>query len=233
MIDFPFVWTATRLAAARESLIEEILAEVANHGIGDGDGGLDPQVVAAIRKVPREHFVPAMEQADAYANRPLPIGHGQTISQPLIVALMTHLLHLKPTSKVLEIGTGSGYQTAILAELAKEVVTIEIVAPLAGEARKVLVDLGYRNIRFLEGDGRAGSPEDAPFDAIILTAAAGSLPDALVDQLGPEGRLVAPVRGRGGRQQLVLACKDRAGALHRHSMFPVAFVPLTGPSDDA
>ena len=233
MIDFPFVWTAARLAAAREALIEDILDAVARHGIGDGGGVLDPKVVAAVKKVPRECFVPAMEQADAYANRPLPIGHGQTISQPLIVALMTHLLRLKPTSKVLEVGTGSGYQAAILAELAKEVVTVEMIAPLAADARTVLTDLGYRNIRFLEGDGRAGSPEDAPFDAIILTAAAKKPPDALVGQLGSEGRMVAPIKERGGRQRLVLLCRDRAGTIHRHPMFPVAFVPLTGRSGDA
>jgi protein-L-isoaspartate(D-aspartate) O-methyltransferase len=216
--------------SAHQQLLDTIAREVALFGTGDGERRLDPQVMDALAKVPREQFVPADLAARAYDNRPLPIGHGQTISQPLIVAVMTHLLHLQPEGRVLEVGTGSGYQTAILAELAKEVVTIEVVKELAAEAEAKLRALGYRHIEFRTGDGAAGCPERAPFDAIIVTAAAQVIPQALTDQLAPGGRLVIPIGGDPFAQDLFLVEKDREGAVHERRLFAVAFVPLTAPS---
>lgn len=213
-------------AARKEALIREIEAQVKTFGTGDGDVMLDPKVLAALRRVPREAFVPDMERADAYANRPVPIGHGQTISQPLIVALMTHHLSLKPGHRVLEIGTGSGYQTAVLAEIARDIVTIENVAPLAEAAKSTLNSLGYQGIHFIEGDGRLGAPDQAPFDRIIVTAAAEAIPVPLIEQLAPKGRLVAPI-GRKGRQEMIILEKSSAGQVSQMRLFPVAFVPLT------
>jgi protein-L-isoaspartate(D-aspartate) O-methyltransferase len=212
--------------AERAKMLRGIEAQV--HKLGTGDGGLtlDPKVLAAIRAVPREHFVLVEEKAAAYANHPMPIGHGQTISQPLIVALMTHHLKLGSQHSVLEIGTGSGYQTAVLAEIASDITTIETVNPLAEQAKAVLESLGYRGIRFIEGDGRLGSPAHAPFDRIIVTAAAETLPEALVDQLTPDGRLVAPV-GPAGRQEMVLVLKSPDCGIRSKVLFPCAFVPLT------
>lgn len=216
-------------AAARTRLIREIETQVKKFGTGDGAFTLDPKVLEAIGTVPREKFVPMMEQASAYANEPLPIGHRQTISQPLVVALMTHHLKVEPGSRVLEIGTGSGYQTAVLAELAREIVTIENVAPLARAAKATLEGLGHGSIHFIEGDGRKGAPDHAPFDRILITAAASCLPDTLVDQLAPDGRLVAPI-GERGHQQLVLVTRSKSGEIQERKLFPVAFVPLTyGP----
>ncbi|HYZ25948.1 MAG TPA: protein-L-isoaspartate(D-aspartate) O-methyltransferase [Geminicoccaceae bacterium] len=215
--------------SARQALLEVIEREVDWFGTGDGDHRLEPRVAAAVAKVPRERFVPADLAARAYDNRPLPIGHGQTISQPLIVAVMTHLLHLDPEARVLEVGTGSGYQTAILAELAKEVVTIEVVEDLAAAARTRLEALGYRNVECRVGDGAAGCPERAPFDGIMVTAAAPRVPKALIDQLAPGGRLVTPLGRDPLSQDLILVEKDAQGTTHERRLFPVAFVPLTGP----
>ena len=223
-------------ASARQRLLDTITREVALFGTGDGEHRLHPRVVDALAKVPRERFVPAELAARAYDNRPLPIGHGQTISQPLIVAVMTHLLRLQPEARVLEVGTGSGYQTAILAELAKEVVTIEVVEPLAAEAEPKLRALGYDHVEFRTGDGAAGCPERAPFDGIMVTAAARTIPQALVDQLAPCGRLVIPIGGDPLAQDLVLLEKDQQGRAHQRRLFPVAFVPCTGcapPRDEA
>ena len=189
---------------------------------------LDPRVIDALAKVERVQFVPPDLAARAYDNRPLPIGHGQTISQPLIVAVMTHLLHLGPDARVLEIGTGSGYQTAILAELAREVVTIEAVADLAETAAAKLRAMGYDNIEFQTGDGAAGCPGRAPFDAVMVTAAARTVPPALIDQLAPGGRMVIPIGADPLAQDLFLIEKDQGGVVHRRRLFPVAFVPLTG-----
>jgi protein-L-isoaspartate(D-aspartate) O-methyltransferase len=214
--------------AARRALIETIEREVRRGGVGDG-ATLDPRVLQALLRVPRESFVPPDLAACAYDNRPLPIGHGQTISQPLVVAVMTHLLHLQPASRVLEVGTGSGYQTALLAELAAEVVTIEVVEALAREARARLEAQGYVNIRFEIGDGGAGCPARAPFDAILVTAAAArTIPPALVEQLAPGGRLVIPLGRDPLSQQLLLVEKDQDGSTRQRALFPVAFVPLTG-----
>jgi protein-L-isoaspartate(D-aspartate) O-methyltransferase len=221
---------AGETASARQTLLDTIAREVALFGTGDGERRLDQRVIDALAKVPREQFVPADLVPRAYDNRPLPIGHGQTISQPLIVAVMTHLLRLQPEARALEVGTGSGYQTAILAELAKAVVTIEVVETLATDAAAKLRALGYDHIEFRTGDGAAGCPERAPFDAIIVTAAARTIPQALIDQLAPGGRLVIPIGGDPLAQDLFLVEKDQQGALHKRRLFPVAFVPLTGSS---
>jgi protein-L-isoaspartate(D-aspartate) O-methyltransferase len=214
------------LVAARRALLQTIVQDIRWTGTGDGTHELDPMVREAIAKVPRERFVPPDLAAHAHDNRPLPIGYGQTISQPLIVAVMTHLLRLEPSSRVLEVGTGSGYQTAILAEIAAEVVTVEVVEALAAGARARLQAMGYRNIAFRIGDGAAGCTEGAPFDAILVAAAAPSIPPALLDQLRPGGRLVIPLGRDPLSQELVLVGKDEAGQSYERNLFPVAFVPL-------
>lgn len=197
-----------------------------------GESDLDPQVAAAMLQVPREAFV-SPHQADlAYANRPLPIGHGQTISQPVIVALMTQLLRPRAGLKLLEVGTGSGYQAAILAALGIEVFTVETIPELAETARRQLRELGYERVHVRCGDGSLGWPEEAPFDAIIVTAAGPRIPEALVDQLRPGGRMVIPVGGPGF-QTLKLIEKAGDGGVHSRDVLPVAFVPLVGTSGEA
>ena len=186
----------------------------------------DPRVLAAMRAVPRHEFVPAEMRAHAYADTPLPIGHGQTISQPYIVAFMTEQLALQPTQRVLEIGTGSGYQAAVLAKLAAEVFTIEIVEPLAQRAAADLARLGFKNVQVRAGDGYQGWPEAAPFDAIIVTCAPDHVPEPLVRQLKEGGRMVIPV-GEFGAQQLYVLEK-RGGKIERRAVLPVRFVPMTG-----
>lgn len=186
----------------------------------------DPRVLAAMSKVPRHEFVPAAERANAYEDCPLPIGHGQTISQPYIVAFMTEKLRPQPTDKVLEIGTGSGYQAAVLAELVAAVYTIEILEPLGRRASADLARLGYTNVFVRIGDGYQGWPEAAPFDAIIVTCAPDHVPPPLVDQLKEGGRMIIPV-GPLGDQQLYLLEK-RGGQVTRRAVLPVRFVPMTG-----
>ncbi len=210
----------------RRAMIETIVRELGWSEIGDGSPGLEPKVLDAMLRVPRECFVPPDQAAEAYANRPLAIGHDQTISQPLIVAVMSHLLHLQPDARVLEVGTGSGYQCAVLAELAALVVTVEVVPALAALARKRLDALGYRNIEFQIGDGAAGWFPRAPYDGILVTAAARSIPRALIEQLKPGGRLVIPIGGGPFSQDLVLVEKDQNGRADQRTLFPVAFVPL-------
>jgi len=188
----------------------------------------DPNVLKAMQTVPRHAFVRAREQRWAYNDYPLPIEFDQTISQPYIVAFMTQALHLKPDSRVLEIGTGSGYQAAVCAEIAKDVYTIEIVEGLAKIAKERLKKLGYKNVFVRAGDGFFGWPEKAPFDAIIGTAAAGRVPPPLIEQLKPGGRMILPVEGGLGFQHLVLITKDEKGNLHRRNVMPVRFVPMTG-----
>jgi protein-L-isoaspartate(D-aspartate) O-methyltransferase len=187
----------------------------------------DLRVLDAVRKVRRENFIPPSLHARAYDNNPLPIGDNQTISQPFIVALMTQSLDPKPGSRVLEIGTGSGYQAAVLAELCSIVYTIERHASLAARARTSLYSMGYNNIYIIEGDGTLGLPEYAPFDRIIVTAAAPRIPQVLVEQLGPGGKLVVPVGGRRV-QDLKLVEKARNGRLYRSSLGGCRFVPLIG-----
>jgi len=188
----------------------------------------DPNVLYAMRTVPRHAFVRPDDIHQAYDDCPLPIGLGQTISQPYIVAFMTEALALKPDSKVLEIGTGSGYQAAVCAEIAAEVYTIEIIKELAESAEKRLKELGYRNVSVKAGDGYFGWKEKAPFDAIIGTAAAGQIPPPLLEQLKPGGRMILPVEDRLGFQYLVLIIKDQKGNLHQENVMPVRFVPMTG-----
>ena len=187
----------------------------------------DPRVLTAMSKVPRHLFVPESMARHAYGDEPLPLGQGQTISQPYIVAYMTEMLELEGSERVLEVGTGSGYQTAVLAELAREVWTIEVIAGLAEAARSVLSALGYGNIGFRVGDGREGWPEHAPYDAIIVTAAPDHLPQPLAGQLKEGGRLVVPIGPQGSFQTLWLFEK-RNGELEATNLGEVRFVPLTG-----
>lgn len=183
----------------------------------------DPAVIAAMRHVPRHRFVPAMYSLFAYVDGPLPIGHGQTISQPSLVAEMTEQLRLKKTDKVLEIGTGSGYQAAILAELVDRVLSVEIVEPLARQAEQTLGELGYKNVRIRAGDGYGGWPEEAPFNAIIVTAAPDHVPQPLLDQLAVGGRLIIPVGNEF--QTLELHRRTETGYEHK-TITLVRFVPL-------
>jgi protein-L-isoaspartate(D-aspartate) O-methyltransferase len=189
------------------------------------------EVLQAMAEVPRHEFVPASLRPYAYADGPLPIGHGQTISQPFIVAYMTQALELSKEDTVLEIGTGSGYQAAILGKLTKEVYTIEIVPPLAESAQAVLSKLGFENVHVRQGDGYLGWPEKAPFDAIIVTCAPDHVPEPLISQLKEGGRLVIPVGATGGIQQLVLLRK-RNGQISKEKMLDVRFVPMTGKMTD-
>ncbi len=215
-------------AAQRHRMVAEIAAGIqALSGIL-GKAALDDTVMAAIAKVPRHQFVPPGQETWAYVNHPLPIGHGQTISQPLIVALMTDLLGVGADDVVLEIGTGSGYQAAVLAEIVKRVHTIEIVEPLARQAEERLRGLGYRNIDVRAGDGYRGWPEHAPFDAIVVTAAGPIIPPALLDQLRPGGCLVMPIGDPRRTQWLTVVDKDADGKIDKRSVLAVAFVPLTG-----
>ena len=188
----------------------------------------DPNVLRAMEIVPRHFFVPPGYRNEAYTDSPLPIGSGQTISQPYIVAFMTEALKLEPNSKVLEIGTGSGYQAAVCAEIAKEVYTIEIIEDLAKNAGKVLDELDYRNVFVKAGDGFFGWPEKAPFDAIIGTAAAERIPEPLLEQLKPGGRMILPYETNLGFQYLILIVKDLKGNIHKENVLPVTFVPMTG-----
>lgn len=189
---------------------------------------LESRVMAAIATVPRHEFVPPESRHLAYLNRPLAIGFGQTISQPYIVAVMTDLLRTNPNDIVLEIGTGSGYQAAILAELVSRVYTIEIIEPLGQRAKKTLQQLGYRNVETKIGDGYYGWEEYAPFDAIVVTAVASHIPAPLIRQLKRGGRMILPVGTRFLTQQLVIVEKDAQGAISTRQILPVRFVPLTG-----
>ncbi len=189
-------------------------------------GVKDPRVLEAMETIPRHLFVPRRLTRHAYDDRPLPIGAGQTISQPYIVAFMSELLHVKPRHKVLEIGTGSAYQAAVLSRLAERVYSIEIVRSLGEQARELLHQLGYRNVEVLIGNGYLGWPANAPFDRIILTAAPREVPQALVDQLAAPGRLVAPVGTSGWSQDLIVIDKDAAGKTRRRKVLPVRFVPM-------
>lgn len=186
-----------------------------------------PGVLRSMATVPRHEFVPEALRDAAYEDRPLPIGHGQTISQPYVVAFMTEKLDPRPTDRVLEIGAGSGYQAAVLSGLVAQVFSVEIVAPLAQRAQADLARLGYRNVQVRHGDGYQGWPEAAPFDAVIVTAAPDHVPQPLVDQLKEGGRMIVPV-GVAGDQTLYLFTK-RAGGLEREAVLPVLFVPMTGP----
>ncbi len=211
----------------RRRMVEEIAALARETRSETGRTALSERVMAAMVKVPRHEFVLDSERRNAYANRPLPIGMGQTISQPYIVALMTDLMEVKPGDRVLEIGTGSGYQAAVLSELAGSVYTVEIVEPLAREAQERLKRLGYRNVMARTGDGYQGWPEHAPFDSIMVTAAPREVPQPLIDQLKPGGRLVVPVGSPASGQSLLLIEKQPDGKITRRNVLAVRFVPLT------
>lgn len=215
-------------ARSRREMVATIDAEIESLGGSLGMARLDPDVRDAMLRVPRDRFVPAAEKGRAHANRPCPIGHGQTISQPLMVAVMTHHLAPPRDGRVLDVGTGSGYQAAVLALLAREVVTVEIVEPLATAARARLAELGYRNVVHRTGDARDAALDLAPFDRILVAAAADEIPAALVDQLAPGGRMIIPVGGRRDVQNLVLLQKGEDGSVDHRILFPVSFVPLTG-----
>lgn len=217
----------TAYASARAAMVEEV-RDFATLARDFGEAGFDPQVMRALTTVERHEFVPDSEKSNAYENRPLPIGHGQTISQPYIVALMTELVLPGPDDTVLEIGTGSGYQAAVLAELVRHVYSIEIIEPLAIEAQSRLKRLDYDNVTTMLGDGYYGWPEHAPFDAIVVTAAASHVPPPLIRQLKPGGRMVIPVGERFMTQQLLLLEKTEDGEIVTRQVAGVRFVPLTG-----
>ncbi|MEA3211364.1 MAG: protein-L-isoaspartate(D-aspartate) O-methyltransferase [Chthoniobacter sp.] len=214
--------TAPDFAAARKHMVDEQFS-------GQYRDVKNPRVLQAMGKVPRHEFVPAEERHLAYSDQPLPIGYGQTISQPYIVAFMTEKLDPQPTDRVLEIGTGSGYQAAVLAELVGEVYSIEIVEPLAHRAETDLKRLGYRNVHVRAGDGYKGWPEAGPFDAIIVTCAPDHVPKPLVEQLKEGGRMIIPVGPPGAQELYYLVKKD--GKLEQRAVLSVRFVPMTGEAE--
>ncbi len=214
---------AAKYVEQRDRMVE---TQIEHPGWG-ADPVRSPEVLEAMRRCPRHVFVPQTEQRHAYADSPLPIGHGQTISQPYIVALMSELLELTPESKVLEVGTGSGYQAAVLAHLTPHVYTIEIVKPLAERAKKTLAEQGYKTVQCRTADGYFGWQEHAPFDAIIVTCAAGHLPPPLWKQIKPGGRIVVPIGGQHEVQRLVVITKTADGKRKSESVLSVRFVPLT------
>lgn len=215
----------------RDEMVREVQADMRRSAHYTGLERLSPAVVEALARVPRHLFVPETVREHAYRNSPLPIGDGQTISQPFIVGLMTELLNVDAASKVLEVGTGSGYQAAVLAELVDEVYTIEIVAGLGRAAEQRLLDAGYDNVSVRIGDGTKGWPLEAPFDAIIVTAAGIDIPDELAAQLREGGRLVMPVGSQYDVQQLIVATRRPDGTLSKRNTIPVRFVPITGDND--
>jgi protein-L-isoaspartate(D-aspartate) O-methyltransferase len=218
-------------ASARQRLVREIERDVRDTAEYLNRRELDERVMAAMASVPRHEFVRPQDRHRAYENRPLPIGYGQTISQPYIVAIMTDLLDPAPGCKALEVGTGSGYQAAVLAKLCDDVYTLEIVEELGKQAGPRLERLGYENVHVRIGDGYYGWPEAAPFDVIVVTAVAGHIPPPLLKQLKPGGRMVLPLGTRFTTQQLVLVRKLEDGRITTRQLLPVAFVPLTGGHD--
>lgn len=223
------VWTQVQqqaFAATRAALLKTIAEEALATSGYTGRSVFSAPVMAALGKVPRHAFVPPEQTASAYHDRPLPIGHGQTISQPYIVALMSDLLDVDADSTVLEIGTGCGYQAAVLAEIVRQVYSLERIPELAASSRQRLGDLGYRNAAIIAGDGYFGHPAHAPYDAIVVTAAAETIPPPLIEQLQTAGRLVMPLGKPYGDQQLIRAVKQADGTLRRETVLPVAFVPF-------
>jgi protein-L-isoaspartate(D-aspartate) O-methyltransferase len=219
-----------RYAAQRNRLVDLIERDVSATSEYLGTKHLDPAVVRALRAVPREQFVPRALHNQAYRDHPLPIGHGQTISQPYIVAVMSHLTGIRSGQRIFELGTGSGYQAAVLAEMGAKVYSVEIVPELAQRAAETLAGLGYDQVHVRAGDGYQGWPEAAPFDAVIVTAAHPDIPQPLVEQLAIGGRMVMPVGEIGGTQQLMVLTKHEDNRLTRRNVLPVRFVPITGSS---
>lgn len=213
---------------ARQAMVRIIEQDVRETSLYLNKQALDPLVMSAMGKVPRHQFVPHNRRHNAYENRPLPIGYGQTISQPYIVAIMTDLLKPKQHHRVLEVGTGSGYQAAILSELVGSVYSIEIIEALGKQAASRLNNMGYKNVHVRIGDGYYGWEQHAPFDAIVVTAAASHIPPPLIAQLKPGGRMMIPVGSRFLVQELLLVEKGNDGKLNTRQILPVAFVPLTG-----
>jgi protein-L-isoaspartate(D-aspartate) O-methyltransferase len=216
-----------RHSAQRARMVAEVAAMARETSAFTGRPRFSEAVMTAMGRVPRHRFVPSIQEVFAYENRPLPIGEGQTISQPFLVALMTDLLDPKPGDTVLEVGTGSGYQAAVLAELVAKVYTIEIVEPLGRRAMLLLEQLAYRNVDVRIGDGYNGWPEAAPFDSIVVTAAPAEIPKTLIDQLKPGGRMVIPAGGSSDGQYLLLVEKQPDGTPKTKRTLPVRFVPLT------
>jgi len=219
---------AADMARERQAMVEEVASMARAFGAVMDKGTIDPPVLAALGRVPRHEFVSPLLRFAAYDNRPLPIGHGQTISQPYIVAVMTDYAKVGAGDTALEIGTGSGYQAAVLAELGAKVASIEIVEPLALEAAERLRRLGYAGVATKVGDGYHGWPEQGPFDVIVVTAAASHVPPPLLRQLKPGGRMVIPLGAPFQTQQLLLVEKRDDGSVTTRQMMPVKFVPLTG-----
>ena len=217
-----------QFAAERRAMVQEVARQARESSQETGRSAIADAVLAAMERTPRHRFLPEDQLRYAYRNRPLPIGYGQTISQPFVVALMTDLLELKPGQRVLEIGTGSGYQAALLAELGMEVYSIEIVEPLAKRAAQTLESMYPEKITVRHGDGYHGWEQHAPFDAIIVTAAASHVPPPLIRQLRPGGRMVIPLGASFLVQQLVLVEKSADGSISSREIAPVRFVPLTG-----
>ncbi len=212
--------------AEREEMVNRDIAQ------SPYDPVTDKKVLDAMKEVPRHKFVPGYQQANAYRNHPLSIGSGQTISQPLIVAHMTELLEIEPGDRILEIGTGSGYQAAVLSELTPHIYTIEIIEKLGLRAKNDLNNLGYKTIKVKIGDGYFGWKEHAPYDGIIVTCAPEKIPAPLVDQLKPGGRIVIPVGKEGWIQNLVVVKKSKTGKISEKKLYGVRFVPMTGKADE-
>jgi protein-L-isoaspartate(D-aspartate) O-methyltransferase len=226
-------FSATALAAqtdedASQALWAEVDAQIRMLRQETGIQQLSEPVARALRSVPRAEFVPEAQRRHAHANRPLPIGYGQTISQPLIVALMTEMLGIEPNDRVFELGTGSGYQAAILDAMGANVYSVEIIPELAASARATLDRLDHDKVQTRVGDGYFGWPEAAPFDAIIVTAASDHIPPPLLQQLKPGGRMLLPVGGRYTTQKLVMVEREESGTVVTREILPVTFVPLTG-----
>ncbi|MEQ1841680.1 MAG: protein-L-isoaspartate(D-aspartate) O-methyltransferase [Verrucomicrobiales bacterium] len=209
--------------AERNALVDSFLSET-------GSRISDPRTIAAMRATPRHLFIPLDQRSEAYGDHPLPIGFGQTISQPSLVAFMTEKLHPEPDDRILEIGTGSGYQAAVLSPLVAEVYSIEIVEPLAAGARETLASLGYDNVHTRLGNGHLGWPEESPFDAVIVTCAPEEIPTTLIEQLREGGRMIIPVGPPTEPQELYLLEK-REGKMEKRAILPVRFVPMTGSNE--
>lgn len=222
-------WYRPRFMERQDEREEMVLKDIAQSPY---DPVTDKKVLEAMKEVPRHKFVPGYQLANAYRNHPLSIGSGQTISQPLIVAHMTELLEIEPGDRILEIGTGSGYQAAVLSELTPHIFTIEIIEKLGLRAKKVLNNLGYKTIKVKIGDGYFGWEEFAPYDGIIVTCAPEKIPSPLIEQLKPGGRIVIPVGKEGWIQNLVVVKKSENGKISEKKLYGVRFVPMTGKADD-